>query len=917
MAHDIFISYSSQNRETANAVCAALEQRGITCWIDHRDISPGQDYAESIITAINDAPIFLLLLSAHSNASAPVAKEVERANHKHKHVLVLRLDSTSLSPALEYHISNVQHLNATTAPLEPHLERLVEAVQRWLSGGLTTDILSQPSGSGSQTNIAGEVAGPILSGQFQGPVNAGDIQAEAISGTGIAIGHGAQSAVNTGAGVVAPGGVAAGQGGTAVGGDLNIIQYPQSLPQVTEADIAAANAKFATMPLEVLPPARALPSGSHLPFARNPLFTGRVQALQQLASLFQNENALAITGLGGLGKTQLAVEFAHRYGDYFPGGVFWMSFARADDVKNHIAQCGGARGMPVRADYDTLKLDEQVAWVMREWQSALPRLLIFDNCESEELFQQWRPSTGGARILITSRKAEWDIALGVRVSALEVLPRTESVALLQKFRPDLSGLAGLNDIAAEVGDLPLALHLVGSYLKALRFDVRGRGQPTALLEELQHRGLEHSALQGERGGLSPTGHERHVARTFDLSYHQLNPADPVDGLALRALSRAACFEPGEFIPRELLLTTLELADDEAWVIEDALTRLNALGLLALDETSGDLRLHRLLGKYTHHQNFDPQAARRFTATLAQFTLTQAQDFDRLHAYLPHLLRAVDQAQPLEQVELMSALIIGARTRPPQPGSSYFKKRGHTAEYLKRFDVAIRAARELGLEWNETLHYLLGRRGDAYAQQDQLEAALRAYEESLAIAPSTMREVVLLCAIGLALGQQEQNAEALAYLQKAETTARASPDQQALLYVLEYRSSFAGQHNDFQNARYYAEEAVQLNQKLGDRIGEGWALLNLGSATFDLGETHQALIVHQEALKIAREVGELGLQARVLHALGGDVHALKHPEEEALVYFSEALKLYDQIGDLHNQQRLKTFLTDHHYPPLNF
>jgi hypothetical protein len=197
------------------------------------------------------------------------------------------------------------------------------------------------------------------------------------------------------------------------------------------------------LPLDHVPAVAHLPSGSLMPFAPNPLFVGREPNLLALARALHVGGAAAIaplaavTGLGGIGKTQLATEFAHRYGQYFAGGVFWLSFADAAGVSAAVAQCGGTAGMALRPDFANLPLAEQVALVRQEWQSRLPRLLIFDNCEDEALLANWRPTSGGCRMLITSRRATWDASFGVQTHALNTLPRDESIALLRALRPDL------------------------------------------------------------------------------------------------------------------------------------------------------------------------------------------------------------------------------------------------------------------------------------------------------------------------------------------------------------------------------------------------------------------------------------------------------------------------------------------------
>src|SRR5262249_39273115 len=143
----------------------------------------------------------------------------------------------------------------------------------------------------------------------------------------------------------------------------------------------AADALVTSMPAGILPPRAPLPTGSRMPLAPNPLFVGRREELLEVAKALRGGDAtvalgqiVASTGLGGLGKTQLAVEIVHRCGRFFAGGVYWLSFASADEIPLQVAACAGP-GLEARP------VEERVRRVMDAWQSAVPRLLVFDNCE--------------------------------------------------------------------------------------------------------------------------------------------------------------------------------------------------------------------------------------------------------------------------------------------------------------------------------------------------------------------------------------------------------------------------------------------------------------------------------------------------------------------------------------------------------
>jgi len=132
MAHDVFISYSEEDKGIADATCALLEARRIRCWIAPRDVQPGVPYPQSIMDGIRGSHVLVLILSAKSNTSKHVMREVERAVNCEIPIVPLRIEDVSLSGSLEYLVGPVHWLDALTPPLERHLKTLARVVQAML-----------------------------------------------------------------------------------------------------------------------------------------------------------------------------------------------------------------------------------------------------------------------------------------------------------------------------------------------------------------------------------------------------------------------------------------------------------------------------------------------------------------------------------------------------------------------------------------------------------------------------------------------------------------------------------------------------------------------------------------------------------------------------------------------------------------
>src|SRR5215813_8810647 len=132
MAHEVFISHSSQDKTVADAVCAALENSAIRCWIAPRDVQPGRSFAGEITRAIQRSKVMVLIFSAHSNTSEQVLREVQLAANSHLHIVQFRIADVLPNDDLEYYLSAPHWLDALTPPLESHLDRLQASVKALL-----------------------------------------------------------------------------------------------------------------------------------------------------------------------------------------------------------------------------------------------------------------------------------------------------------------------------------------------------------------------------------------------------------------------------------------------------------------------------------------------------------------------------------------------------------------------------------------------------------------------------------------------------------------------------------------------------------------------------------------------------------------------------------------------------------------
>ena len=224
---------------------------------------------------------------------------------------------------------------------------------------------------------------------------------------------------------------------------------------------------------DILPPPGSLPPGYRIPFLRNKLFTGRAKLLRDLAQDFLHAGDTStpkikvIHGMGGVGKTQLAVEFVYRYGRYFQG-IHWLDGSRLEALDSEIAACGAEMCLP---DWPNT-LPEQVARTLDVWHRSGRRLVVLDGLEDVYAARKWLARLAGGPIclLITTLCSDWPNDLDLSSLPLNVFKSGESLKFLRRHlhaRGD--SVKDLKRLSIRLGYLPLALELAGRYLARMPF----------------------------------------------------------------------------------------------------------------------------------------------------------------------------------------------------------------------------------------------------------------------------------------------------------------------------------------------------------------------------------------------------------------------------------------------------------------
>ena len=545
-------------------------------------------------------------------------------------------------------------------------------------------------------------------------------------------------------------------------------------------------------------------------------------------------------GLGGVGKTQLAAEYAYRHASDYRIR-WWIPAGQPPVIPGQLVALARQLGIPEQAEQT-----ETVAALLAELGRRGEWLLVFDNAEDpHDLHPYWPSTDAGGRVLVTSRNPNWQ-PLAATLS-MDVWPRADAIAFLQRragLDPD-----DADALAEALGDLPLALEQAAAYLQ------QTGTAPGGYLDLLATRAGELFAL----GRLATS--EQTIATTWTVSLHRLRDQTPgaEDLLALCAflaaddIPRALAAEHPDRLPGRLAAT---VRDPLAY--QQAIAELRRYSLLKTSPDGQALSVHRLVQVVTRQQ-FDPTQEQQWaTAALhllrAAFPARNADpdawpDYARL---LPHVVAVTGHTSAGDiDVDETGWLLTEA--------GWYLWRRGDYRQARSLFEraLSIREAR-LGADHPDTAQSLSNLGGVLAEQQRDLDRARSLLERAVAIRearlgpddPATANSLRYLADVLAAQGDLDR-ARTLHERALGICEARLGPDDPATAQSLNNLALTLAYQGDFHGARTLFERVLSIREaRLGpDDPATAQSFNNLASALAEQGDLDGARTLFERTLGI--------------------------------------------------------------------
>ncbi len=645
----------------------------------------------------------------------------------------------------------------------------------------------------------------------------------------------------------------------------------------------------------------------NIPFPRNPNFTGRAELLQQLRDALTNKGdhegrpyktialTQAIHGLGGVGKTQLAVEYAYRFAaDY---DIVW--FVRAEttaSISSDLALLAQPLQLPDRDARDQSIVVQAVREYLRQHERWL---VILDNAEDPKDVRPLIPQ--GGHVLITSRNPNW----GATAHALDVqvLPRDQAIEFLltRTNSPspvfDRGGGGGgseAGELADALGCLPLALEQAGAYI-----ETNGK----TLAEYLQ---LYHTHQRELLNRPPATDYPATVATTWEIPFQQIERQAPASAGLLNLL---AFFAP-DAIPRDVIVAGAKhLPEPLQTAVRDEMQMDDAVGIARryslLQVGNGTFSMHRLVQTVARARMTD-DALKQWAEAAAKIVSdvfpgagfeNDPTTWDTCARLLPHALAAADYAATLNAVPETTGRLFNQ-------AALYRNVRAQFAEAKQLFEHAIKIDETAFGPNHPQVAIYINNLGSVLQDLGDLVGARAAFERALTIDetafdpnhPNIATDVNNLGTVLLDLGDFSGARTALERTVKIfeDNSLEKHPDYARAVNnlgeVLQKLGDLVGARQGYERALKIDEAAFGPNHPNVARD-----INNLGGVLQTLGDLAGARKCFERALGIMKQ--SLGDNhpdvAKTMNNLGMVLYFTGNPQG-GRIWIERAIKIYTQV-----------------------
>lgn len=656
--------------------------------------------------------------------------------------------------------------------------------------------------------------------------------------------------------------------------------------------------------------------------AHTPYFVGRANELRALDGWLEEESAappwngraagtvpiLAIVGTAGIGKTTLALHWAHRVADRFPDGQIYVNLRGFDPSRPPMEPADALRGLLAALGVEPVKIPADVDSQCALYRSLLARRRLFvflDNARDSQQVRPLLPGSESCLAVVTSRNQLGSLIAqeGAHRLGLDLLGPGEARELLTRHlgrdrvarEPDaVDELAGLS------ARLPLALSVVAA---------RAAAAPTFSLTRFADdlRDVRDRLEALDAGELTAN-----VRAALSWSYDQLEPA------AARVF-RLLGLHPGPDISLPAIASLAGLDRKQTRSAVAALVQ----ACLVTEHRPDRFAFHDLLRAYAAEQadSCDTRTDRRAaiqrvldhylrTGRTAALLLEpprepipeepispgvapeQLKDYDKALAWFeeeyPVLMASIDLARD-EGFDVHAWQI-------PWTLATFLDRRGHWHEYADSQRIALAAAERLEDRTGQALaHRGIGR---SYARLSSYDAARRHYESAIALQRElgdTIGQARTLLALSWVFEWQHNPGEALYHAQHALALYEELGHRAGQAETLNAVGWYHGLHGDYAQSLICCQRALELNGELNNRFGEANTWDSLGYSHHHLGHFEEAVDCYQNALKLYRELGDRYIEADTLAHLG-DTYVAAGDRSLAEESWELALAILDKLGN---------------------